>query len=103
MKLAQPDASPENVQGFTEQVAGGAGVPTEQGLPEMAGLAINVVFSITGTIFLVLMVYGGIRWMSSRGNEDEIDAARTTIFRAAIGLAIIVSAYAVVNFFFNTI
>lgn len=100
MKLVQPNA--KNVSDFAGTVAEGAGVTTES-LPEVAGLAINVVFSISGTIFLVLMVYGGIRWMSSRGNEDEIDAARTSIFRAAIGLAIIVSAYAIVNFFFNTI
>ncbi|MFB6225849.1 MAG: hypothetical protein ABEJ02_00690 [Candidatus Paceibacteria bacterium] len=101
MNLTQrPDAG--DISNFTGQVAGGAGVPQE-GVPQMVGLVINVIFSIVGLIFLVLMVYGGIRWMTSRGNEDEVQAARNTVFRASIGLAIILAAYAIVNFFFGTL
>ena len=51
--------------------------------------------------FLGLMLYAGIRWMTARGTEELVEKSQHTIQAAIIGLAIVLSAYAIVNFVFG--
>ncbi len=62
------------------------------------GTIIKNTLALVGLLFFILMVYAGIKWMLARGEEDEVTKARETIFGAVIGLAIIISAYAITNF-----
>lgn len=48
-----------------------------------------------GVIFLILTIYGGFLWMTSRGNEKQTDKAREVLTASIIGLIIIISAYAI--------
>ena len=61
------------------------------------GNLIRNTLTIVGTLFLALMIYGGFLWMTARGEEDQINKGKNTIVAAIIGLAVIVSAYAVTN------
>ena len=44
------------------------------------------------------MTYAGVRWMTSRGNEELAAKAKHTLEAAVIGIIITVSAYAISNF-----
>ncbi|EKE01302.1 MAG: hypothetical protein ACD_21C00164G0001 [uncultured bacterium] len=55
--------------------------------------AVNILIGLLGLVFLVLLVYGGVIWVLAKGNEEEIGKAKTVLFRAIIGLVIILSAY----------
>ena len=59
---------------------------------------INAFLSIFGTIFLILMILGGYKWMMASGREEEVKKAKDTIRAAIIGLIIVVSAYAISYF-----
>ena len=59
---------------------------------------INVALGLLGIIFLVLTVYAGFRWMTAGGNEDAVKDARKILFAGVIGLAIVLSAYAISRF-----
>lgn len=59
---------------------------------------IRVALGLLGITTVVLMVYAGYMWMTSAGEEEKVAAAKNTIKNAAIGLAIILSAYAIVSF-----
>lgn len=59
---------------------------------------INIALSLLGIIFLVLLIYAGFLWMTAAGNEDNVEKARKLIFAAIIGLAIILSAFAISKF-----
>ncbi len=66
----------------------------------------NILTAVLGLVFFVAlatMVYGGIRWMTSGGNEDTISEAKRTVIASAIGLIIIMISYAVVNFITSTV
>lgn len=78
-------------------VAAPTGVPTV-GIQTQVGTIIRVVLSIVGTVFFVLMIYGGFRWMGARGNEEQIAQAKNTIIAAVIGVVIVLAAYAVTVF-----
>lgn len=86
--------------GVLTQTLGPTGIATTnlpQSVPEMIGFWIKIALSFVGTIFFILMVYAGFRWMTARGEEDQIKSARDTITMAVIGLVIIVSGYAITN------
>ena len=61
---------------------------------------IKSVLELLGFIFVVLMIYAGILWMTAGGNDKQVEKAKNIISRAAIGLIIVVSAYAVTYFIF---
>ncbi|MFA6171266.1 MAG: hypothetical protein WCW77_05885 [Patescibacteria group bacterium] len=64
---------------------------------------IKVFLSILGLVFLVLLVLGGFKWMMARGDEAKVTEARNQITQAVIGLTIILAAYAITYFVFNTL
>lgn len=64
-------------------------------IPSALGRIIGAVLAFTGTLFFVLMIYGGLLWMLARGNEQQVEKAKNLITAAVIGLVIILSAYAI--------
>lgn len=72
-------------------------------LPQLIGDIISVALSLVGIIFLVLAVYGGFKWMTAQGNEDQVHDARQTIVDATIGIILIVAAYSITNFIFTNV
>lgn len=59
---------------------------------------INVGLGLLGLIAVVIMLAGGFTWMTAAGNEEKVDKAKKMIFAGIIGLAIILSAYAISRF-----
>ncbi len=53
---------------------------------------------LLGTLFLILIMYGGFLWMTDRGNEEQVLKARKIITGAIIGLIIVLSSYAITFF-----
>lgn len=58
------------------------------------GNAITIVLAFLGIIFLGLIIYGGILWMTAAGNEPTVDKAKKIIEEAVIGLVVVIAAYA---------
>ena len=65
---------------------------------QIFGKVVNGILSFIGVIFLVLMIYGGYKWMMSAGNEQEVAKAKNTIKAAIIGIVIVLAAYAITSF-----
>lgn len=79
------------------------GVPpptgTAQGdLPQVILRIINYVLAIVGVIALAYLVYGGFMYITSAGNEDKVEVAKTIIISSVIGVVVIGVAAAIVNF-----
>lgn len=73
----------------------------EQGFGIVAlfiGKLLNILLSLLGVIFLILIIYAGFRWMFSRGNEEEVAKAQKIMISSLQGLFIVVAAYAITNF-----
>lgn len=52
----------------------------------------NGIITILGLVFLVLVIFGGFKWMTAGGNEEQVTKAKGFIKNAAIGLTIILTA-----------
>ncbi len=68
---------------------------------ELMGVLIRGLMGILGTIALIMMLYGGILWMTARGNSESTSKARDTILWAGLGIVVIFASYALVNFVFE--
>ncbi len=67
----------------------------------IAARIIKVALSVIGTIFLALVVYAGFLWMTAGGEDGKIETAKKLLYDGVIGLAIILSAYAITYFVFD--
>jgi len=47
------------------------------------------VFTIAGMVALLFLIWGGIRYMTARGDPKAVDSARSTITSAIIGILIV--------------
>lgn len=65
---------------------------------ETVASIINVALSLLGIVAVVIILAGGFTWMTAMGNEEKADKAKKMIFAGIIGLAIILSAYAIAKF-----
>jgi amino acid transporter len=59
------------------------------------GILIGAALSFIGIIFMVLIIYGGLLWMTARGNDQQVEKAKNLITQSFIGLIIILAAYAI--------
>ena len=59
--------------------------------------AMNRLFVWSGIIAVIMIVFGGIQYTTSKGNPGRAQKAKQTITYAAIGLAITIFAVAIVN------
>lgn len=65
---------------------------------QTAARIINVSLSFLGIIAVCIVLLGGFKYMIAGGNEDKTSEARKLIVSGIIGLAIILSAWAITSF-----
>lgn len=63
----------------------------------------NVALYVIGAISVIMLIWGGLRYILSGGDNKKITDAKNTILYAIIGLIIAVLAFAIVNFVLNAI
>jgi TRAP-type C4-dicarboxylate transport system permease small subunit len=64
---------------------------------DIVGGLINIVLLIAAVIFFFILVWGGIRWITSGGDKANTEAARNQITAALVGLVIVFAAWAILQ------
>lgn len=64
-------------------------------LAATVGTIVNAFLGLLGIIFIILIIYAGYNWMTASGNEQKLEKAKETIWRAIIGLIIVIAAYSI--------
>ena len=59
---------------------------------------IRVAMGFLGVIFLGIILFGGYEWMTAGGNDEKVSQAKKRIYTGVIGLAVILSSYAISYF-----
>ncbi|MFH2063451.1 MAG: hypothetical protein ABIJ46_04880 [bacterium] len=65
---------------------------------ETVGSVIRAFMGLLGIVAVLLILYGGFKWMTAGGNDDQVGEAKKIIISGIIGLIIIMSAYAIATF-----
>ena len=92
------DAKDEVKKGADMTNSGGS---AKQDLPDVITTIINVMLFIAGALAVIMIIYGGIRYITAHGDEKQVKVAKDTIVYSVVGLIIAIVAYALVTFIFN--
>ncbi len=65
---------------------------------EVVARVVRWIFAIVGALALLMFIIGGTFWIVSFGNETRITKGRQIIIWASVGLLLIFSSYAIINF-----
>lgn len=86
-----------------KQGADSTGQQDTRSAGDIAKDVVNIMFFIIGVMAVIMIIWGGIRYVLSAGNSAALTSAKNTIVYSIIGLVIAILAYAIVNFVINTV
>jgi len=58
----------------------------------------SLAFGAAGAIFVVMFLIGGLKYLTSAGNEESASKAKKLLMNAVIGIVIILSSYAIASY-----
>lgn len=61
----------------------------------LTALVFNTVISISGAIFMIMMLVGAITYLTGAGNDEQTGKAKKIMIDAVIGLVLTLSAYGI--------
>ena len=73
------------------------GTSSEDNAYELLETVTNWVLGIVGAVAVLFIIYGGFRYITSQGNQQQMDTAKNILIKAIIGLVIVVVAYVIVR------
>ncbi|MBI2484391.1 hypothetical protein HYV71_04370 [Candidatus Uhrbacteria bacterium] len=96
--FALPPKGPPNPIEILNNAGTAAGIDTERQIGTIVGGVIQAFLTALGIIFVVLIVFGGFRWMLAGGEEKKAKEALGMMMQGVVGLAIVLGAYAITAF-----
>lgn len=81
----------------TETAAGGLT------MQQVINTVIGTMLFIVGLLAVIMLIYGGIRYVTSHGDKAQVTAAKETIMYAVVGLVVAIAAFAVVQWITNDV
>lgn len=108
-----PAAAPAKAPGI-DQALSGLNTSAETAMPGITktkgktvntiiSKGISTVLSFVGIIFMILIISGGLMWMTSGGDSGKVEKSKKLMVNATIGLAFVLSAYALTVFVIDSI
>lgn len=64
---------------------------------------VNIFSAIVGVVSVVMIIYGGFKYISSGGDSNKVTEAKNTIVYAVIGLVVVAMAQFIVQFVLNKV
>lgn len=67
-------------------------------VPKILGGVVGTALSLVSVVFFLLLIYGGVVWMTARGDESKTQKGMDIIIAAIVGVIMILSAYLITSF-----
>lgn len=94
---------PKSTKYGLDTVASAAELNKKSDVPVIIGGIVGTGLSLVTVIFFILIIYGGIVWMTAHGDESKTQKSRQILLAAGIGMIMILSAYIITTFIFGAI
>jgi hypothetical protein len=89
-------------QGTQDTSCGNAGKNGDTDLSKVAGQIVNVFSIIVGIVAVIMIIYGGFRYITSGGDSGKVGNAKNSLIYAIVGLIIVALAQIIVHYVLNT-
>ena len=70
-------------------------------LDSIITLIFNTIITISGVIFLIMLLIGGIQYLTGAGNEETTGKAKKMMIDAIVGLIIVLASWAIGTWILN--
>ena len=80
----------------------GSGGSTNVDLSTIAKKVINILSIIVGIVAVIMIIYGGFKYITSGGDTGNVSGAKNTLIFAIVGLIIVALAQFIVHFVLNS-
>ena len=74
------------------------GGPSEGDFNDLLAKIINIISVIVGVVAVIMIIFGGFRYITSGGSPEKVTGAKNTILYGIIGLIIVALAQVIVRF-----
>jgi hypothetical protein len=74
---------------------------SDSNLTARVATIVRVAVTMIGAIIVFYIAYAGFLWTTAGGNSDQVGKAKTMMVQAIIGMAIVMSAYAITSYVIN--
>lgn len=81
--------------------APGGSISTDIKVEAIPQYIVNALFLIAAFLAVAYLMYGGIKWITSRGDKMQVEAARKHIVAAVLGLVIVAGSFFALNVVFR--
>ena len=61
----------------------------------------KIILGATGSLSLLMFVYGGVVFLTSAGNKEQVEKGKKIITGALIGIAIVFLSYTIIGYLIN--
>ncbi|OGH62289.1 MAG: hypothetical protein A2848_01070 [Candidatus Magasanikbacteria bacterium RIFCSPHIGHO2_01_FULL_50_8] len=78
-------------------------VNSEAPVQSLSAIFINALFGVAGSVALAMFVWGGMLWLTSAGNEKQVDQGKQIIKWTTLGIILMFAAYTLVSFLFSNL
>lgn len=82
--------TPEDCDNINEEAS--------QGVNDTVNLIINIFSWVVGVVSVIMIIWGGFKYITSAGDAGSVTAAKNTILYAIVGLIIVALAQVIVKF-----
>jgi len=59
---------------------------------------VEFILGISGTVALLMFIYGGFLWVTSAGNGEKVNQGKSAVSNAVIGLVIVFASYTLITY-----
>ena len=81
--------------------SGKVDVPTLQGIECVFANVVSVILALAGIVLFIMFLSGGFKFLTSGGDQKQVEAAKGTLTHAVLGLAVLVFAYIIIQLIAN--
>lgn len=64
---------------------------------------VNTLLFVVGGVAVIMIIFGGFRYIISGGKAESVTSAKNTILYAIVGIIIALLSYAILNFIVNSL
>lgn len=96
-------AHAEGAADLIQKGADSTGQKDSRSAGDLAKDFVNIMLFAIGILAVIMIIWGGIRYVLSGGDSGAVSSAKKTILYAVVGLIVAILAYAIVNFVITTI
>lgn len=105
LPVAHAQADPNVIWGNIDpsDIGEATGLGDTQDPRIIAANVIRVLLGFLGIIAVVIILFGGFKWMTAGGNDEKVGEARKLMTQGIIGLVIILAAWGIASFVVDAI